>query len=720
MSDSQLVFTMQTDQGTLVSNFGPYMPIPVSGTLENVVNLIANTQASIDEANTAANNALVASQTAVQQATQASQYASAASTSATNAQNSATASANSATATAASASQAANSATTATTEAQAALTSAGAAGTQATNAATSATAASASQTAAANSATTAATQATNASNSASAASASQTAAAASAATAAAQASAAATQAGNALTSATNAANSASGSASSATSAANSATSAASSASAAQTVANNINGLLSIPVTSPAMTLTSTQFLNGILTFTGALTANTVITVPATAHPFMAINRTTGNYTLTVQMQGGTASTPVVQGYAGNLVCDGSTGVYAASSSGGNANAQMSYQTPAAGSSYLAFPHVPGFAWLMQRGVFLNYGTDYTDDATGFYLQGFTADGVESYGIFSLNSVTIANALLAANPVIASGGLTFADGTQQSSAAPGRNRLINGDFRVQLRASGTPAVGAVSYKLDRWYVYYAGAAAAVQPIAGNPNYPGGLAGFYARLTGVASNAGANIGQRIEAASIADLAGKAVTISATIIRTLGGTVQCRLYTPTALDNYTSTNTPVMVGTWSLGANAWQRIVINAVLPAAAINGLQVEFDNGTLLAGDYFGITDVQLEAGTVLNPIYDRRVFEQEFGLCRRFYQTQGYWFGGSASVAGAATGGSMSLSPPMRVAPALTALTTGNAGSLPATNNLTANGTSGFYAQAASTGASGYICSGSVGADAEL
>ncbi|MEX3859623.1 hypothetical protein AB3X94_37165 [Paraburkholderia sp. BR10923] len=66
--------------------------------------------------------------------------------------------------------------------------------------------------------------------------------------------------------------------------------------------------------------------------------------------------------------------------------------------------------PAAGASFVSFPHTVGFAWLMLRGVFLVAGTDYTDDPTGFFLVGFTADGSEKFGVLALAPITIADCL----------------------------------------------------------------------------------------------------------------------------------------------------------------------------------------------------------------------------------------------------------------------------------------------------------------------
>lgn len=122
---NQLTFTMQTDQGTLVSSFGPFMPIPVSGTLADIVNLIADTQSKVDQATTAADNALSSQNQAEAAKTQAQ-------TNAINAQASATASQTSANNAATSATQAAQAATTASTQATNAVKSANDAATQAT------------------------------------------------------------------------------------------------------------------------------------------------------------------------------------------------------------------------------------------------------------------------------------------------------------------------------------------------------------------------------------------------------------------------------------------------------------------------------------------------------------------------------------------------------------------------------------------------------------
>ncbi|WP_179400668.1 glycosyl hydrolase family 28-related protein [Burkholderia guangdongensis] len=106
MSDSQLTFTIQTDQGTLVSNFGPYLPIPVGNDLQQIMTLVTEAQATVQSAIDVGN-------TATAQASLANSYATNASTSATNAAGSAAQALNSANAAANSAAQVASNASTA-------------------------------------------------------------------------------------------------------------------------------------------------------------------------------------------------------------------------------------------------------------------------------------------------------------------------------------------------------------------------------------------------------------------------------------------------------------------------------------------------------------------------------------------------------------------------------------------------------------------------------
>ncbi|MEX3840296.1 hypothetical protein [Paraburkholderia sp. BR10882] len=52
--NTQLIFTLQGDQNQLVANFGPFLPLQLSGTLQDMLNVIADTEATVQTAVTAA------------------------------------------------------------------------------------------------------------------------------------------------------------------------------------------------------------------------------------------------------------------------------------------------------------------------------------------------------------------------------------------------------------------------------------------------------------------------------------------------------------------------------------------------------------------------------------------------------------------------------------------------------------------------------------------
>ncbi|MEX3923090.1 hypothetical protein AB4Y36_03575 [Paraburkholderia sp. BR10936] len=52
--NTQLIFTLQGDQNQLVANFGPFLPLQLSGTLQDMLNVIADTEEAVQTAVTAA------------------------------------------------------------------------------------------------------------------------------------------------------------------------------------------------------------------------------------------------------------------------------------------------------------------------------------------------------------------------------------------------------------------------------------------------------------------------------------------------------------------------------------------------------------------------------------------------------------------------------------------------------------------------------------------
>jgi hypothetical protein len=87
-----------------------------------------------------------------------------------------------------------------------------------------------------------------------------------------------------------------------------------------------------------VTLTTAQTNAGTLIFTGTLTANVTVYFPARLKIWSVVNKTTGAFTVTLAMTGGTATTTVAQGYSREFYCDGTTGVYVLGSDISNSTA----------------------------------------------------------------------------------------------------------------------------------------------------------------------------------------------------------------------------------------------------------------------------------------------------------------------------------------------------------------------------------------------
>lgn len=73
--------------------------------------------------------------------------------------------------------------------------------------------------------------------------------------------------------------------------------------------------------SAGITLNESEAYSDILEFTGALTADSVVTVPSLPNNWTVYNNTTGAFSLTVKTSAGTG-TEVAQTYSANLICDG--------------------------------------------------------------------------------------------------------------------------------------------------------------------------------------------------------------------------------------------------------------------------------------------------------------------------------------------------------------------------------------------------------------
>jgi hypothetical protein len=276
-------------------------------------------------------------------------------------------------------------------------------------------------------------------------------------------------------------------------------------------------------------------------------------------------------------------------------------------------------------------------------------------------------------------------------IIGNSGIQFPDSSLQAAAASPyvlKNRIINGDMRIDQRYAGTSFTPADNtYTLDRWkYNAYAASKFTCQqtPNATESGYATRVAaGFTNYMAWTVANAYTPtsleyfiFNQRIEGYNIADLAwgtanAKTVTLSFLVYSSLTGTHSGAI-TNSAVDRsypfsfvVSSANTWTQVsitipgdtsGTWlttngigvnvqfNLGSNA-NRLTTGGAWAAGTYTGVTGSVQVVTN-AGATFYITGVQLEQNTSATP-FERRLYDKELANCQRYYYCIGGAFNGS-------------------------------------------------------------------------
>jgi hypothetical protein len=236
----------------------------------------------------------------------------------------------------------------------------------------------------------------------------------------------------------------------------------------------------------------------------------------------------------------------------------------------------------------------------------------------------------------------------------------------------RNRIINGDMRIDQRNAGASVTPTnAQYVLDRWMARLSQTSKfSVQQNAGSVTPPAGFDNYLGVTSLSAYTVGAGeafgVRQLIEGFNTSDLAwGTAsavtVTLSFWVRSSLTGTFGGSLVNQGATRSYPFTYSINAANTWEQKSitvpgdttGTWEKTNGTGIRVNFSVgSGSSASGTAGSWSGSDFFSatgatsvvgtngatfyITGVQLEAGTVATP-FERRQFGQELALCQRYY-----------------------------------------------------------------------------------
>lgn len=261
-----------------------------------------------------------------------------------------------------------------------------------------------------------------------------------------------------------------------------------------------------------------------------------------------------------------------------------------------------------------------------------------------------------------------------NIVLDSSGNMTGAGTLSMSSSFLRNRIINGDMRIDQRNAGaavTINTLAGGYTVDRWFATGKAAAGVFTVQRLSTPVPAGFTNILACTVTTSATPGSTdayvIGQFIEGFNVSDLAwgsasAQTVTLSfrvySSLTGTFGGSIannaanRCYPFSFSIGSANTWTTISVTIpgdttGTWLTDNSAGIKLYLDlgsgsslrgtagawgSTFYTGVTGGTNVIATNGAT-----FYLTGVQLEVGTVATP-FERRQYGQELATCYRYYE----------------------------------------------------------------------------------
>jgi hypothetical protein len=291
---------------------------------------------------------------------------------------------------------------------------------------------------------------------------------------------------------------------------------------------------------------------------------------------------------------------------------------------GNQFARTAF-TATAGQTVFSVNYQVGAVDVFQNGVKLVSGSDFTaTNGTSITLLNAATVG-DTIEVVSYSQVVYSNAASTSDVYSVIRGM--------------KNRLMNGAIAIDQRNAGASqtitAGAALAYTVDRWYAYCTGANVTGQRVQG-----ASANRYRYQFTGAASVTGIGFGQRLEAINTADLAGTIATLSVELANSVLTTVNWAAYYASTTDTFgtlaSPTRTQIATGSFTVTSTP-SRYSTQISIPSAATTGIEIVFSVGAQTSGTWT-IGEAQLEAGTVTNPVFERRSYQQELAMCQRYYE----------------------------------------------------------------------------------
>jgi hypothetical protein len=293
-------------------------------------------------------------------------------------------------------------------------------------------------------------------------------------------------------------------------------------------------------------------------------------------------------------------------------------------------------------------------------------------ATGGSVNGATVGAsTASTGAFTTLGATGTSTLAAVNATTVTlggtNGLTFNDSTKMGSANSlgMRNRIINGDMRIDQRNAGTAVTVTASntFGVDRMFSQNL---TGTGVITTQQSTLGGVKSLKVTATTAVTALTTDlfvrgVEQRLEAQNVHDLNGKTITVSFRVETNWSGNLPISFLNSDSSRSYV-VDRPVVSGVNNIAITLPLESTTVLVNTNASGFTVSIGFNNeatfrtattGSWLAGSFYvsttstqwakttgnfiNITDLQLEEGSVATP-FERRPIGVELALCQRYYQ----------------------------------------------------------------------------------